>query len=142
VFELDVPVAISNWRDTTHALLIDIFSPRDISTSEDQVYSLKDFDGLRGYVKCSMGRLQLASTAKPFVVSHYRFKKIPQATDGNICVNNGLYYSMYDSKSRRWTTEARCDIWRICTLQLPAGSYSKLQYAIDKTTYTSNEVIA
>jgi hypothetical protein len=110
VFELDVPVAISKWRDTTHALLVDIFSPRDVSELEDKVYALKDFDGLRGYVHRPMGRLQLASTAKPFVVAHYRSKKIPQATDENICVNNGLHYSMYDSKSRRWTAEARCDI--------------------------------
>jgi hypothetical protein len=69
VFEVDVPVAISKWRDTTHALLIDIFSPRDISEREDQIYSLRDFDGLRHYVQRPMGRLQLASNAKPFVVS-------------------------------------------------------------------------
>lgn len=142
VFELDVPTAIAEWRDTTHALLIDVFSPRDPSQKGDKVYSLKEFSGLSGYIQGRIGRLQLGSTAKPFVVAHYRSGKVAHATEESICVNNGLQYSMYDSKFWRRTTEPTCDIWKTCSLQLPSGSYRTLQYAVDKTTHTSNKVIA
>ena len=42
------------------------------------------------------------------------------------------------------TTELlnRCDIWRLCTFQLPSGSYQTLQYALNRTTHTSNEILA
>ena len=44
----------------------------------------------------------------------------------------------------QWTTELlnRCDVRRLCTFQLPPGSYRTLQYALDGTTHTSNEVFA
>ena len=84
------------------------------------------------------------STAKPFVVAHYGSKEITQATEENICVNNGLRYSMYDSTSKQWTTELlnHCDVQRLCTFQLSSGSYRTLQFALDGTTHTSNEVLA
>lgn len=51
---------------------------------------------------------------------------------------------MYDSRSSQWTKDllGRCDVHRICTLQLPFGPYQKLQFALDGTSHTSNEVLA
>lgn len=145
VFELDVPKTIAVWRDITFTLLEDCFSPQTASSSSScNVYTLRNFSGLSDYVHCETSRLQLASVAKPYVVAHYRSMKIPQANEGNICVNNGLHYSIYDTKSSQWTTELlnRCDLTRICTFQLPSSSHHTLQYALDGTTHTSNEVLA
>jgi hypothetical protein len=146
VFELDVPNTIAKWRDMTYTLLVDVFSPKDCNSprGNEKIYCLKNFSGLSGYARSQTGRLQLASVAKPFVVAHYSTKKIPQATEENICVNNGLRYSMYDSRLDQWTKELlnRCDVWRVCTFQLPSGSYQALQFALDGTTHTSNEVLA
>jgi len=143
VFELDVPTAIAKWRDITYTLLVDVLSPPILWHSQrgNKIYYLHEFSG---YVRSQTGRLQLASTAKPFTVAHYRTKKIPLATEENICVPHGLHYSMYDSTSMWWTAELlnRCDVRRLCTFQLPSGHYGTLQYALDGTTHTSNEVLA
>lgn len=143
VFELDVPTAIAKWRDITYTLLVDVLSPPILCNSHrgNKVYCLHEFSG---YVRSQTGRLQLASTAKPFTVAHYCTKKIPQATEENICVHHGLRYSLYDSTLMRWTAELldRCDVRRLCTFQLPFGPHGTLQYALDGTAHTSNEVLA
>jgi hypothetical protein len=146
VFELDVPTVIAKWRDITYTLLVDVFSPLTLDNSQrvNKIYCLHGFSGLSRYVRSQTGRLQLASIAKPFVVAHYGTKKIPLANEENICVHHGLRYSMYDSTSMRWTADLldRCDVRRLCTFQLPSGHYGTLQYALDGTTHTSNEVLA
>jgi hypothetical protein len=108
VFELDVPTVVSKWRDTTYQLLVDIFSvehdaqrPLRDKGKQEEVYNLRDYNGLQKFVRSQAERLQLASTTKPFVVSHYRHQKISQANKSNVCVNNGLHYAVYDSKKMR-----------------------------------------
>lgn len=146
VFELDVPNPIASWRETTYSLLVDSFSPPIPSScrKKQKVYRMDGFTGLSKYFDSGPARLQLASTTKPFIVAHYASKPVPQATGENICVNNGLKYAMYDSRSSQWTKDllGRCDVHRICTLQLPSGPYQKLQFALDGTAHTSNEVLA
>ena len=147
VFELDVPTVVSKWRDITYRMLVDMLSapsPRRGKDKQQGVYSLREYAGLRGFVRSQTGRLQLASTTKPFVVSHYRHQKISQANESNVCVNNGLCYAVYDSKKMRWTEELLdcCNVREQCTPRLPAGPYTGLQYALNNTIHTSNEVIA
>ncbi|KAL3419433.1 hypothetical protein PVAG01_09655 [Phlyctema vagabunda] len=146
VFELDVPEAIAKWRDTTFTLIVDVFSPprKDQGDSNSNMYSMRSYEGLIEFVRGTTPRLQLLSETKPFTVAHYRSRKIPQATSENICVNNGLRYSIYDSESNQRTAKLlnRCDVRKICTFQLPPKSFQSLQYALDGTTHSSNEVIA
>ena len=151
VFELDVPLIISKWRDTTYGILVDILSvERDAQTrhggsgKRQAVYSLHSYAGTQNYFKSQAGQIQLTSTTKPFVVSHYQYKEVSQANKTNTCVNNGLTYSLYDSKRMRWTKELLncCDVCEKCPPKLPAAPYGRLQYAVNNTIYTSNEVIA
>ena len=151
VFELDVPTVVSKWRDTTYSILVDVLSvepgaqsPRRGKAKQQGVYRLREYAGLQKFVRSQAGRLQLASTTKPFVVSHYRHQKISHAKESNVCVNNGLRYAVYDSKKMRWTEELLdcCDVREQCTPKLPAGPYRGLQYAVNNTIHTSNEVIA
>jgi hypothetical protein len=150
VFELDVPTAISKWRDTTYSVLVDVCTPMPSSLEKpqqaknrDRNYPLLRYAGLSKYKSSGSGRIQLVSTAKPFIDSHYRSKKVSEATEDMMCVNNGMRYAMYDSKTDQWINKlARCELREMCTYQLPAGSYKVLQFALDDTTHTSNEVIA
>ena len=151
VFELDVPTVVSKWRDTTYSILVDMFSvepgaqsPHRGKGKQQGVYSLRNYAGLQKFVGSHAGRLQLASTTKPFIVSHYRHQKISQANESNVCVNNGLHYAVYDSKKMRWTEELLdcCGVREQCSPKLPAGPYRGLQYAMNNTIHTSNEVIA
>ena len=151
VFELDVPTVVSKWRDTTYSILVDMLSvepgvqsPHRGIDKQQPVYSLHNYTGLQKFVRSQAGRLQLASKTKPFVISHYRLKQISQAKETNVCVNNGLRFSVYDWKKMRWTGELLnyCGVREQCTPKLPAGPYRGLQYAVNNTIHTSNEVIA
>lgn len=149
VFELDVPIAISKWRDTTYGLLADVLSNRsDFQIAESsinkKVYTLRGDSGLDAYINPYIGRLQLASKEKPFTVSHYSNQKVSIADEESICVNNGMRYMLYDSKTRNWATDLLndSDIRKKCTYKLESTRYGALQYAISNTTHTSNEVVS
>lgn len=86
VFELDVPTVISRWRDTTYSILVDICSPMPSlfrrsqqGMDREMKYHLLGYTGLSNYAISRRGRLQLGSTAKPFVVSHYGKKKVSES---------------------------------------------------------------
>ena len=147
VFELEVPTPLADWRHATYLLLVDVFSPPDSQShqsSDDKVYYMKDYSGLSNYVRSKSSRLQLASASKSFLAARYPSKRIFEATEHNVCVNNGLSYSLYDSKLRQWTNDllAQCNVRKLCTLQLPPGPYQQLQFTLAGTTHSSNEVLA
>ena len=150
VFELDVPYVFSAWRNTTFALLIDVFSPISAlanlrrNKKKFPLYVLQDYDGLKAFVKSEKGRLQLASSTKPFTVAHYRSQKVSGASQQDVCVNSGLQYEIFDSKNTRMIKDlSMCfNIRDYCTLKLPAGPFMNLEFAVKNTTHSSNEVIA
>ncbi|KAL5320169.1 hypothetical protein ACEPPN_010970 [Leptodophora sp. 'Broadleaf-Isolate-01'] len=145
VFELVVPKAIAEWRDTTFALLEDVFSPpKKTKPCNSKIYRLREYCGLIKHARGETGRLQLASEAKSNLVAHYRTKKVPQAEEGNICVKNGLHYSIYDTKSSQRASNllVQSDVRRLCTFQLPLASRVSLQFVLDGTTHSSNDALA
>lgn len=109
-----------------------------------KTYALNNYSGLKVYNQSQLSRLQPKSTDKPFIIAHYNNIKIAGATQENVCVNNGLHYSMFDSTNDRLAIDflGKCDVRKMCTFQLPPGPYASLQFALDNTTHTSNEVIA
>lgn len=151
VVELDMPAAIRQWRDTTYKILVDALSPKcDVGKSgrrkskKQSVYRLHEYTGLRKFVVSRPGRLQFASSTKPFVVSHYASQKASEASKKNICVKNGLSYALEDSIMGQETEDFldRCNIRVPCTMKLPPGPYQSLQYAVDDTVHTANEALA
>lgn len=146
VFELDVPIIFSNWRNTTYSLLVDFFSPATCAQDEKgKLWILQDFIGLIPFVRTKPGlRLQLASTEKPFTSSHYLNKTVSRATEAEICVPHGCNYDLHDSIKDKWTNDllGHCDVREKCMFKLPNGKYKGLQYAVENTTHTSNEVIS
>ena len=144
VFKLAVPVVVSDWRNTTYSILIDILSSKLDKTDQHKVYDLFSYTGLASYVQCKARRLQLASTTKSFVKSHYRCKHVAEASESNICVKSGLRYLMYDSSAHNFTQDllGHCDVREKCTLKLPAGPYQQMQFAVTNTIHTSNEITA
>lgn len=151
VFELDVPIDVSRWRDTTYSLLVGILSgrrdaqfPNRGKDTGEIMIPLYKYRGLEKFAKSRAKRVQLASRTKPFIVSHYRQQKVSQASETNVCVKNGLKYDLHDSDKMKWTEELLgfCGVLEKCTLKLPAGRYETLQYVVDSTFHTSNELIA
>jgi hypothetical protein len=143
VFELDCPLACGLWRATTYQILRDIcVSDRQPSTSSP--VQLDTYHGLQKYVvRDRMLRITLASTSS-FPNSRSRVTAIP-SDESAVCVNNDLQYRLFDKSGKAWvsTSSMQCRIVPYCTLQLPKDSpYRFMQYAVDGTSHTSNQVLA
>jgi hypothetical protein len=144
VFELDIPSLIRHWRSTTYRILVDVLSSSPPAQSKRKSVTLTEYQGLARYLKSKADRLQLASSTKPVVQTHYGSQTVSEATEDSVCLPNNLRFTMQDSKSQHGTSEHlnKYDIHERCTLKLPRGCYETLQYAVNDTKHTSNEVIS
>ena len=150
VFELDVPQVISNWRDATYIILADVLgtlpepSSSRGSPSKQKINFLHSYEGLRGYVGSKADRIQPGSIAKSFLVAHYRLQDVSIATEDSICKNHNLQYKAYDTTRHEQPPEFSnyAYVRNACTFKLPSGPLRSLQYALDNTIHTTNDVIA
>ncbi|CZR56441.1 uncharacterized protein PAC_06329 [Phialocephala subalpina] len=144
VFELDIPRLIRRWRSTTYQILVDVLSPSPPPQAKRKNVTLTEYQGLASHLKSSADRLELASSTKPFVQTQYASQSVSEATEDTVCRSNNLSFAMQDSKSRHGTSKHlnKYDIHERCTLKLPRGCYETLQYAVNDTKHTSNEVIS
>jgi hypothetical protein len=145
VFELRSPPVFRVWRTTTYGLLRDICTPPHVPVQKSTVHViLSQYSGLRSHItSSSIGRISLASTEKSFEKSHYKGVKIP-SSEASVLLKNGLRFRLHDDDKDHWAADsfADCNISSRCTMQLPLGPYSSLQYAVTSTSHTSNEVLA
>ncbi len=141
VVELDCPASFVAWRNITWMLLHDLGSSRS-SKNDPASDTLFTFAGLHSFTKERQSRLTLASKVKSFVKSHYK-QKFPVAFQ-NCYSNNALQYQLFDTEQKCWVDEQmeNPSLTKWCTLELPSGPYTNLQYAIDSTDHTQNRVIA
>ncbi|KAI0319197.1 hypothetical protein OF83DRAFT_1055392 [Amylostereum chailletii] len=148
VFELACPPVISIWRSITFSILFDVGTPtnrKDIFSADPYV-GLEDYDKLKSQFRTNpWNRVTLASTTKPFTSSHYKSVSFP-ADKSSVFVNNGLTFRIFDKKGLKWASSdsfSKLDTYRYCTPTLPSESpYRGLQFAVDGTGHTSNQVIA
>lgn len=141
-FELDRPAGFDTWRDMTWSILQDLGRSSGIS-GELPKMRLYDYPQLRSRAIKPTNRITLGSTSKSFLASHYSSCTFPVALS-SVCVNNGLSYSLWDTRSYIWTAQ-QTEIPSIhgkCTFRLPSGPYSCLQYAVDSVSHTPNQVMA
>ncbi|KAG8923741.1 hypothetical protein FRC02_010929 [Tulasnella sp. 418] len=149
VFELTPPRPFAIWRSITYMLLQEVCTPNARETlDEPPRVQLPDYPALKSYYTEKDGshgsRIVLASVRKSFKKSHYRTKKVSEASIQNVCVNHGLRWSLFDSAAKQWATSevGDCTIKKQCTFTLPSGPYENLQFAVSDTTHSLNEVIA
>ncbi|QRV77956.1 kinase-like protein [Ceratobasidium sp. AG-Ba] len=143
VFELRCPEVFNIWRSTTHKVLCDLAGAVR-GGQATHFGTLADYDGLQPWVPTSKFRVTVATTSKSFRKSHYATTKIPSTAQA-VCVNNGLNFKLYDSTQSTWATgplsNASCS--KYGTFILPSSSpYHYLQYTLEGTSHTSNQVIA
>ncbi|KAK1219720.1 hypothetical protein PQX77_017526 [Marasmius sp. AFHP31] len=147
VFEIDCPSVFGLWRRFTYFLLHDTCSPpssRKESTSAPEAL-LADYSGLASFRNNSgFRRLSLASTTKSWMKSHYSGVKVSIASVERVCLPNALRLALFDMSDRVWISKPfhGCTIRTDCTFQIPRGRYHNLQYTVDVTSHTSNQVNA
>lgn len=143
VFELQCPKGFSVWRDATYRVLVDILSPsRPEKASQPPFEELRSYSGLQKYYINLGPRLNWSSKTKSTRRSHYGGRSFPISVD-NVCVKNALQYRLFDTGGMGWAQKKiECNVQDICTFKLPHGPYQVLQYAVDDTSHTSNQVIS
>ncbi|KAF9064985.1 hypothetical protein BDP27DRAFT_1332732 [Rhodocollybia butyracea] len=139
-FELDCPKPFEYWRAATWMLLYDVGAPSHREAAEK-------YDTLPGSYalprRSSPVRFTLATATKSFKVSHYRSRTIP-AREQDVIVNCGSTWRLYEISQGCWAGDRPfqySSFRRMCTPSI-SGKYKALQFSLESTTHTSNEVIA
>ncbi|KIM82965.1 hypothetical protein PILCRDRAFT_819766 [Piloderma croceum F 1598] len=143
VFELKCPLTFGTWRTTTYQVLHDICATKSKGSANPPV-KLENYCGFQPYpLDTQVPRITLASTTKSFLNSHYKNPRIP-SDEASVCLHNGLQFRLFDKFQDSWVANpfTECSIVRYCTLQLPKGRYGSLQYTVNTTLHTSNQVLA
>ncbi|KZP03932.1 hypothetical protein FIBSPDRAFT_844484, partial [Athelia psychrophila] len=143
VFELQCPSSFGTWRIITYLFLRDICLTSH-KASADPPISLHAYEGLQAFKdQNSSHRISFASTTKSFTKSHYATASIP-SSESEVCVNNGLQFRLFDAQRSEWAavTFGACSLAEYCTSRLPEGPYKFLQYAVENTSHTSNDMLA
>ena len=141
VFELDCPAGFVAWRNFTWMLTHDIGSP-ERTHGEKYAEILNQYSGLRDYSRTQSSRMILASKKKSFQKTHY-IQSFPVGYD-EIYSDNALQYQMVEC-TRFICVEKRSNkpsLHYKCIQPLPEGPYKNLQFAVDWTTHTQNEILA
>lgn len=132
--------AISAWRDATFQIIHDLGGQVSKKTRkiEGQLYQM-----LQPYISTQSQRISLGSTSKSFLRAHYSTLRVP-AESSQVIVNNGFNYHVLDTEEEIWTEDLegipKFDSW--CISNLPVGPFSHLQWTVNSTLHTQNEVLA
>ena len=144
VFELDMPVDLREWRDISYAILVDIFSDASQSQPQKVPSSLLDYDELGENGKSSKSRYQLRWHTSSLKTTSADRIGVAFATMDQLLIDNTAQYQPFDMLRSRPIESmlTSFDLRSRCTFVLPPGPYTRLQYAVDGTSHTSNEVLA
>ena len=142
IIEMRCPKAFVAWRNLTWMFIQDL-GRAPVAPGQGPADNVFTYKGLRTYGMDEDSRLILASKVKSFTQAHYRTVKFP-TTFENLSRNNGLQYCYYDKSRKNWTTALlkAPSLSRHCVQTLPEGPYSKLQWAVNSTEHTQNQIIA
>jgi hypothetical protein len=105
VFELRLPQIFADWRDLRSFLLHEVLGGKlPIASGKTEYFLSKKDPHLSSHHSGARHdrRIDLLSTVKPAIVTHYQVKKIPAASRENICVPNALSYQYYDTAARAY----------------------------------------
>ncbi|KAF8545391.1 hypothetical protein BDD12DRAFT_919880 [Trichophaea hybrida] len=142
VFELQRPTGFSVWRDITYLILVDVCTPTKFVSETASGGNIARYSSLQSHYS-STSRVTLSSKKKCFLNAHYKERSFPTQLE-SICVKNGLGYQLYDQDKSGWVEE-NLEKWNVrpmCTFQLPPGPYQNMQYTLENTIHTANNIIA
>ena len=142
VVELDFPSEMVAWRNMTWMLVHDI-GRSSKSSGPLPAETLLRYSGLRLFAKKKSSSISLASATKSYTRAHYKKVRFPVEFEKCV-VYNALRYKLWDARGSHWLHDQKStpSIYHQCITQLPEGSYTNLQYAVNATSHTQNRVIS
>lgn len=144
VFELRCPSAFQVWREIVWMLLYDL-RPRHSEGRHSVEETLLTYDSLRRY-QGHFGerfRLTLASKTKSFMKSHYDTGRFP-CEFRDVSLPNALQFELFDQTGSVMTADVAGapNIKADCTLRVDTTPYSMLQWTLESSSHSENQVIA
>ena len=148
VFELQIPVAFSNWRDATNYVAKNVLG--FVQTCSERPRSRYTLSGHEDLCKLRSvpfsQRIFPLSQTKPHTGTHRKLKSgVSLLTESDICLANGLQYEYYDDLEGAFTGSLKSTdrISKQCIYTLPSRS-SELQVYVQPgaAVLAPNQVIA
>ena len=145
-FELLLPKGFSVWRDATWQLVQ--LGRRNLTTDQKPSISLRDYSGLKAYMRSTDSSITLASRTKSFLNTHYAWASFPVPLD-QVFLPHALKYSLFDYSRSLWTSRnlVKPDFADLCAPYVPPKSvYGSLRRYLHPTfdgkPISGNEVLA
>ncbi|KAL9083911.1 MAG: hypothetical protein Q9165_008318 [Trypethelium subeluteriae] len=105
IFELGCPKTFAVYRQVTWQILATLGLENQHGMTAPRVL-LRDYSPFQGYNESDFKRLSLASTTKPFVLTHYASIRFP-VDFSEVCMPNGLKFAYYDEDTDLWPGRQR-----------------------------------
>jgi hypothetical protein len=142
VFELQCPPIYGIWRDVTWIVLQDL-GARESPATAKSFGDIFSYQPLKAWGLDTGNVITLGSVTKSFTKTHYSLMKMPTSLEG-ILLRNGLQFRMYHLTSGYFISSQKGipSTKSFCLSYLPNGPYSNLQFAVDSTDHSSNDIIA
>ena len=147
LFELRCPRILHIWRDITWWIIQDLGRTNVVPTSAKESRNppmlLENYKDLVSFVPgkgSSHPRdIYLASGSR----GSTRLIPVPQSFD-KVYLQNELHFQLFDTKRAIWICDQTQEpsLKDPCTLKLPEGEYSRLEWAFKTSQHSSNEVLA
>ncbi|KAL8684456.1 MAG: hypothetical protein Q9224_006340, partial [Gallowayella concinna] len=141
VLELRCPAALAAWRNLTWMVVDDLgrSNPTSGTASHRQ---LLDFEGLRHYIEARSSHIVLAASSS-ISRSHYRKVHYPVELE-SLYSDHVRHYNYFDTTRGIWLGQQseKPSFSTHCQTLLHEDSYTNLQYAIDSTMHSQNDVLA
>ncbi|KAL8801978.1 MAG: hypothetical protein Q9182_004107 [Xanthomendoza sp. 2 TL-2023] len=142
VLELRCPVELAAWRNLTWMVVHDLGRPSQ-TTGTASHSQLLDFKGLSRYVRPRSSRIVLAASVKSINAFHIRKRRYPVELD-SLYSDHRRHYKYFDHTRETWISEQteQPSFSTQCQTLLHEVPYLNLQYAIDSTVHSQNDVLA
>ena len=145
-FELLLPKGFSVWRDATWQLVQ--LGRQNLIPDQKPSISLRDYSGLKAYMRSTDSSITLGSRTKSFLNTHYAWVSFPVPLD-QVCLPHALKYSLFDYSRSLWTSRhlVKPDFADLCAPYVPPKSvYGSLRRYLHPTfdgkPISGNEVLA
>ncbi|KAF2423513.1 hypothetical protein EJ08DRAFT_652773, partial [Tothia fuscella] len=140
--ELNLPEGFEVWRSTTWRICHDLGQTNTKKDAKPPALKLIEYDVLWERTNKTNNQLTFASETA-LTQRGKSTKKIPVDLE-KVCIPNSAIWKLHDSDSSCWVENhnERPSFERFCSIQLPPGPYQSLQWAVDGTSHTPNEVLS
>lgn len=141
VFELRVPMAFSDWRDTTAYIISSVFkfakNPLTKGPEEDK---LSDYLCNHYAIYNNGRRFVLTSTTKSNQRTHRQSQSVSTASEADVLLKNGLQFHYYDSSLSGWANSFHetGTVAENCTYKLSPPCSSSVQKFLHRPHQSPN----